>query len=795
MSNGSRGAILIGTAMLSGGPAWADEAATAATATSPGLEEVVVTAQRRSESLERTPVAIAVIGGGDLAKQAITTEADLQAAVPGLTVRESLNSNQLNYSIRGQTVDEFSGSKPAVIPYINEIAINTAGGQSAFYDLQSVQVLKGPQGTLFGKNTTGGAVLFTTTKPTGNFGGYASASTGNYGLAQFEGAVNVPVIPDKVLARIAAFHESRSGVQNNTYYDNRTGTVRLDGVRGSLTINFTDTVHDDLVIDYLRAGGSSKGLVLYNILPLTSPITAAAPVPANILYTPALDSIFGPGAWAAYSAAHPRIPPGGIFAYLALQNARGPFTVTNWNPGNHLANNLILSNVTRWDLGDNLQFKNIFGFNNLRTRDGDDATGTPYGIDGTPIDDPYGLSKEIREFSEEPQLIGKAFHGELNYVAGLYYSNDRQVEHTASSFADLLPLSPPVPQHNDTVGRDKSYAGYGQGTYDLSRATGLTGLSATAGARYTEEKISIEQLPTSSYFDLPPPAQNLLEKTFVKTSWQFGLQEQLNSDLLLYVVTRRSFRSGGFSDTAPPLPGYGSQGGGGFDAETATDVELGAKYQSTLAGLPTRVNLALYNESIKNIQRVVYTQYVGALTALTANVPQARVRGVELEGQVNLTRWAKVGTSVAYTDARFTDSQATVYGTTNTGQLISSSIAFGPYPDTPRWSGSFFSEFTLPVTSHLEASVRGEIYDQTSTFFTSTFNTATPGAEIPGYAVANFRLGLEDHLAGWSITANVKNAFNRVYYAGGFAAANLFTVNAVVPADPRTYSVTLRYNF
>jgi len=144
-----------------------------------GLEKIVVTAQRRSENLERTPVAVTVVSGDALVKQDIVTEADLRSAVPGLTVRASLNSNDLNYSIRGQTVDAFSGSQPAVLPYINEVQVGSSGGASAFYDLQSVQVLKGPQGTLFGKNSTGGAVLFTTAKPTDEFGGYFSASTGN----------------------------------------------------------------------------------------------------------------------------------------------------------------------------------------------------------------------------------------------------------------------------------------------------------------------------------------------------------------------------------------------------------------------------------------------------------------------------------------------------------------------------------------------------------------------------------------------------------------------------------------
>ena len=126
-----------------------------------GGSEIIVTAQRRSEKLEKTPVAISVLSASALERQAIVTEADLQTASPGLTIRAGYNSNQLNYAMRGQSLDAFSDTRPGVLPYFNEIQLDgVGGGSSAFYDLQSVQVLKGPQGTLFGRNSTGGAVLF-----------------------------------------------------------------------------------------------------------------------------------------------------------------------------------------------------------------------------------------------------------------------------------------------------------------------------------------------------------------------------------------------------------------------------------------------------------------------------------------------------------------------------------------------------------------------------------------------------------------------------------------------------------
>ena len=172
------------------------------------LSEIVVTAQRRDESLSKTPVSVAVVSTDTLAKASIVSEQDLSVATPGLTVKASASSNQLNYALRGNTTDPFAASRPGVLPYINEVQIGGPGGSSAFYDLQSVQVLKGPQGTLFGRSATGGAVLFTTAKPTNDLGGYISLLGGNYSNKKVEGALNVPLVGDVLLARVAGFFQS-----------------------------------------------------------------------------------------------------------------------------------------------------------------------------------------------------------------------------------------------------------------------------------------------------------------------------------------------------------------------------------------------------------------------------------------------------------------------------------------------------------------------------------------------------------------------------------------------------------
>jgi len=754
------------------------------------LQEITVTAQRRSENLERTPIAVAVISNDALLKQNIVSQSDLQNAVPGLEVRQSLNNNQLNYAIRGQSVAAFSSSTPAVLPYINEVQVGGPGGTSAFYDLQSVQVLKGPQGTLFGRNATGGAVLFTTTKPDNNFGGYFDVEAGNYNERKFDGAINIPIVGDTVLARVAGFYQKRDGFQYNLFSGTTVGDVDRYGGRASLTINFSDRLKNDLVIDYLHSGGSTSDLVLHSV----SPVSANEPaIPANVLYTPFLDTAIGvPGAFAAYLAANPKVPPGGLLAALAQQNARGPFTVDVNDSAAYKSNNTLISNITTFELTDAIQFKNVLGYNNLRSRSGFDADGSPFQIDGPPAGQPYGFDNADTEISEEPQLIGKALDGNLSYVAGGYFSFERYTVDLYEEVAGLTPIIQPTAIKHNTLNRDKSYAGYAQGTYDLSKATGIEGFSATAGLRFTNETVSMQQVPPSDFLTQPinPLNHEFLQNSYNKLSWQFGVQEQLNQNLMLYAVTRRSFRSGGFNQQEPPLIGYGNQGGSAFDAETATDGEIGFKFQGSVASIPTRLNVAAYLESVQKTQEVVFTAVEGGVAAVTVNVPKTRISGFEAEGEIDPTRWLKFGASVAYTNAVFAAPFVTVPSTP-----APTTVEFGPYPDTPKWSGSLFSQVTLPVTTRINVSVLGQLYDQTLTYFSATNNTITPGTELSGYAVTNFTLSLQDDKAGWWAGVIIKNAFNRVYYAGGFTGSNIYATNAVSPGDPRTIVGEVRYKF
>jgi iron complex outermembrane receptor protein len=765
---------------------------------SSSVEEVVVTAQRRSESLSKTPVAVSVIGGEAMAEAQIVSEQDLQSSVPGLQVRGTVNSEQLNYTLRGQSVDAFSGVRPGVLPYINEVQIGGSGASSAFYDLQSVQVLKGPQGILFGRSATGGAALFSTQKPADTFGGYVQGTVGNYAAGQFEGAVNLPIVKDKVLLRVAGLYQRRhDGYQYNLFNGQDAGTTEREGARASLTLNFSERLRNDLVVDYFYSYGVAMGSVLSGLpksalLPLSSLYAGTATPTATATGIATLQAFTGfstAAATAQYNAYFddPKHFPAGIAAFLDVQKARGPYTVDlNTSPG-YRNNNAIATNATTFEINDTTRIKNILGYTNLVNRLSSDTDATPYALAESA---PPGQLTRTRQLSEEIQVLGDTFNNRLNYVAGLYFS-DEHVNYDA--FFVNFDIFGGGGLRGETVYRqnNRTYAGYTHTTYKLTD----TGLSVNAGLRYTSERVEDINLPNDSSHEFCTVAGYDCDQahTYNKLSWQIGLEDQINSNLLLYAVSRRAYKSGGFNPTVKPKVGTADVGGNTFLAEQVTDVELGAKFQRRPAGMPVRLNTALFHDWEDNSQRQAFVFLGFEPNGVTANVPKGSTYGVEVDGQIQPVEWLTLGASGSYLHADFSGVTtgstalpgcrgATVYGS-----------CYDQVPDAPKFAGSIYGDVTVPVSDDLVATVHGDVYHQTSTTI-STQSSNGEGTNLPAYTIADFRVGIESKSRGWSVSANVKNAFNEVYYTGGIPLGVL-EFNTLLPAQPRTYSITARIKF
>ena len=263
----SRGWLFVGAAAVFAVTPQAAFAQDAPGAADNDANEIIVTANRREERGQDVPIAITAMSPERLEQQGITKEQDLQASVPSLVVGPNGQGSRdsQSFTIRGQGAT-FQAS-PGVVVYVNEVPLPAAltlsqqGGPGNFVDLESLQVLSGPQGTLFGRNTTGGAVLLTPKKPTNEFGGWLRGEFGNYERAYIEGAVNIPVVEDKVLLRAVGAYHSRRGFTKDVVWDKYRDNENWYSGRLGLTIRPVEGVENYTMAYFGHSDNNGAGLV------------------------------------------------------------------------------------------------------------------------------------------------------------------------------------------------------------------------------------------------------------------------------------------------------------------------------------------------------------------------------------------------------------------------------------------------------------------------------------------------------------------------------------------------------
>jgi iron complex outermembrane recepter protein len=769
----------VGALMLCSVQVPAFAATTAATATAGAadapadvdeMQSVTVTARRTAERLQDVPVAVTALSSDALAEQRIESQVDLQYATPGLTVRETGSSDQLNYSLRGQSIDAFSFASPAVVTYFNEVETD-GGAATSLFDLEAIQVLKGPQGTLFGRNATGGAVLYGAKKPTNDFEGYLTVGYGNYDDREFEAAVNLP-FTEGFAVRISGRSQERDGYQHNLLLGTDPNSIDSKVARVSLLIAPPGTGFSNIaMLQYGKFGGlvgqdkitNANGV---NGAPSTyfDPITGttqplvtnmANAYPAGVVTNnPRVNSLFN-----------------GIGDFLTKQAGIGFYDLYSTADDHRYGAQTLVTNTSTYDLGEATQIKNIYGLNKVLSMEQSDIEGSPYDflqVGGGTAPNDQGYTFATDQWSEELQLNGKA--SALKYIFGAYYSHDDT--HTRIPLAITPDLGAPFLGPYDFTVTDKSKALYGQGTYSITDRLNFSG-----GFRYTWETVSITQGGDSLLNVLNGGDDTRHDH---KPSWLIGVDYKLTSDLLLYFNQRGSWRTGGFNGTsAASFPNAAT-----FKPETTYDFELGAKFAGHLGSLPAHLNLALYDQHVKDVQRAPYLN----ISALAGNVNKAEVTGLELDGSVDVFRWLELGASFSYADARYTDPHATVAGAT---------FFFGPYADTPKETGTVYFRVkqNLPGDQG-ELALRGQLYAQSFFFYSNLNNTIVPGCEIGGYSIINLRAEWNGiHGSKLNAALYVNNVADRDYNVGGFPLGAVTGSNAVLPGTPRMFGVELNIKF
>lgn len=750
------------------------------------LEEVMVTARRREESAQSVPIAVTALGAADLESHRVESLENLQTVVPALSVSAaSGRPNAPVYSLRGiRPTEALYGQDPTVAVYFADVVMSPAEGTNlGMYDLASLQVLKGPQGTLFGRNTTGGAVLLTPKRPGKTFGGEVKVGFGNYGRNETQLGVDVP-LSERFSMRFAGRTIDSDGYQTNVAPGPMNGAAlggeNTRSARLSMVWDVAERVENYTVVSLDSKDTNGRGTVLQAINPATS-----------------LRCYDGPGN--PNGACFPGDNLPSYFDALARARGRDINDVESDMRQRDETEVRGIVNTTTIELGDALTLKSIAGYRDFETF-------SVYDIDASSI--PGILTSvqtaTLEHASYELQLLGTALDDRLDWVTGLYWYYEDGYQNSPGDVLQGLNPGTPFMQRGEI--HNNSYSVFAQGIFRLTPAW-----SITAGVRWNDDRkemILKSRTPTACSLRDPGTAALLpldqcsvsLSESFSQPTGTVSLDYQLRDDVLLYAASRLGYRSGGFNLRATTPVEYVP-----FDAETVVDIELGIKADWLVGEWQLRSNVAAFNQWYDDIQRTVgVTNPVGVPGSAIQNAAKAKVFGVEIEQTIAPTEQLSLQFNYAYTHPEYED-----WVDPFTGDDLTDT----PFHFTPKHSATAALTYTVPL-----ADVGGELRFTAGASYRShvwinSLQTIqairrTPASVLPFLQQDAYTL--VDLSAGWSsvagsnfdVAAYVKNVADEEYSLGGIqlyesARPDIRPFGIVTKAygEPRTYGVELRYNF
>ncbi len=735
------------------------------------LEEVVVTARRREEKLQDVPIAITALSGDYARENNITYLEDIQYHAPGLRVMQSGASGQAPVvALRGQRPTEaLIHLEPAAPFYFNEVVIAPSDGANiALFDLQDVQVLKGPQGTLFGRNSTGGAILITPARPGDEFGGYARLGLGDYDLFEAEFGVDAPAT-EALQFRLSGKMVERDGYQDNLYSD-RGGIDEVwdessRSLRLSLVAAVTDTLENHTIVNWDDSDPIGRR-------PNVAAVNPASPLGAVVLAS---------------------IASGAIADQVALDD---PWKVETDN-ADHFdeVESWFVTNTTTWEL-DAVTLKNIFGFRDVRHEQTLDVDGTGLALVGTPVGNPNSVDAE--SYSNEFQVQGQALAERLDWIAGLYYyeMDGTDITNTDNPRGLLVKVS---------RAKNRSAAVFLQGTYAIGEDW-----TVTLGARnsWDEREMSVinrnETLANpcinrTSAGDFLPEDNCAQEndEDWSAPTWLANATYRFTDATMGYASIATGYRAGGFN-----LRAYTPEELEPFDEEKVITYELGVKSDWSLGDMPVRSNLAVYQQDYDDIQRTTaIPDPTGAanLLTITSNAAEATIRGVDLELSLAPVDGLNVSFNYAYVDTEYDE-----YLDETTVSIIGeptdlSGTQFLWIPDTQLTATV---RYTLPLDSSIgEISLQGNIYYQSEMLRVNTSPAVPDEVENSvrkqdSYDVQNYQVDWRSVLgSGVDLSLYLKNATDEEYVVGGQTVLSQLGTALYNWGAPRTWGVNNAYNF
>ncbi len=738
------------------------------------IDEVIVTARKRAERLQDVPVSVTAFNAYNLENRNMSDLSDIGQFTPNLNFDVGAGTSGGGFNSRifirgvGQT-DFIITTDPGVGIYVDGVYFaRMTGSVMDIVDLERVEVLRGPQGTLFGKNTIGGAINVVSAKPTGEFGGYLKASTGSRNLVDLKGSVDIPIAQDKLFAKIAVSFKNQDGFGHRLNFNSGTklgelGDSNSATARGQVRWLPAENVDVLLSVDVSRQRENSQ-------LSTLAAINSSAPLLGL------WNALVAPGLGLAMDSRFLSDDPFDTFATFGTNDSVNDLDV--WG----------MSLITDWDTG-GFDIKSITAFRELKANFSQDNDASPLPFHET-------INRDTQsQFSQELQISGSHIDNRLNWLIGaLYFSEnaDDKIDVTiAGGLFDALealpgPLSPPFPpfggQGNPAnIGLElefdvfneistDSYAVFGEASYDVTEK-----LTVTGGLRYTyEEKVAsfVNRRVNSGVFVIPPTTVGdswsaFSPKAVIKYSW--------NSQFLTYFSAARGFKSGGFNGRPTVVAAVDS-----FGPEFASSMELGAKFGSFDRRL--QLNTSFFFNFYEDMQLTsVRATPEGLLIFITENAAKSEIKGFEVELKAKPISGLDIDASVGFTDFKFTE-----LGPGATVTLDSK------MPHAPKWTLNAGVQYALQLTKYGKLTLRGD-YSYRSSFFTDIVNTLAISQD--GYSLVSARLAFEPEQGNWQIVVFGTNLGNKRYKTSGAAALDSIGLAYANFGRPREWGMNLKFQF
>lgn len=745
------------------------------------MDAIVVTARRRAEAAQDVPISIIAVDQEALSERSIRNAVDLPLVAPGLSVSsQSGRTGVPLYSIRGQ-YQAFGGTGPGVVVYLADVP----DFATQIYDLDSVQVLKGPQGTLFGRNSTGGAILLNPAKPTSELGGFVTLRTGSRERTDAEFALGGGTSNGVIAARIAGQYLHANGYTFNLGDGTRMDNENRISLRGSVLFRPAEWLENYTLFQYTDRNEQGAGLQIAGINGAPHSYSAINPFLREAVPSLPFDN-----------------PPGTIIllpqvqAQLAAQRARGPRTIDIDGPHGEFATTWGLINSTTVSLDDNISVKNIFSWRRTRGNSFLDYDGTnlPLAHDAGSITNGKEVSRS-KQVTEEVQVQGSWDF--VDATLGFYQENARTPLHTFIRFTQFQPFPAavagvpqgPLSAYIKTFSIRKSHAFYGQATIRP-----FEGFSLTGGIRRTRD---IREGGGQTALLLPGlglpedllPLGPLSSSTYTgsATTWNVDALYQIDPNFNFYAGIRRGYRAGGVNGTTV---GAGNR----YLPEFVTDYEAGIKFSGMIGSVRVRANVDVFFDDYKNIQRAVTNP--GTVNSRTVNAAAGETWGADFDLMIAQGDRASLQVTYSLLNTKYTDYMDAVFG----------DISKGLFPGAPKHQLVIVPR-VVPVSDK-----SGEVVLQAFAYYQSrtthdVFNSpngnpyvaeGVNGSIVPGYWKVDLRADWNNIMgSNLGVSAFVKNVFDKAYVT---STANLQPtgpsyVIAYAYGEPRAWGLEMRYRF